>query len=102
VNRIEQVPVEVTSETEWFEDRRLDELRAAVFGDRLPLQPGAAWNLHLGPEPQQIRGLDPLDPPEIHGIARLEICRVAAAAAQPGPSHETVEQTSDRPGSRPE
>ena len=41
--------------------------------------------------------IDPHDPPEVERVTDVEALRMTSAAAQPGPTDETIDQTTEPP-----
>ena len=95
----EGVPVQVPEETVRVEERSLLDPSAIYVGKDLELQPRSSRELHLGPQANQMRWLERLDPPEVYGLADTELARVAATPPHAHPAEHPVDEPPKLPQS---
>ena len=91
------VPIEVAGQTVRLEERGLLDARALGIGLDLELQPGAAGQLHLRPQTEEVRDLERLHAPEVDRIAHQQLPGPAAPAPHSGAADHAIHQAPQLP-----
>lgn len=95
-----QVPIDPAPNASWPEGRRLFEQAAAFILDNGKLQPGFSGEFHLGKEQESVvLVVGEQHPPEIEGIAGLNVDFATATPHESDTPHELIDASTDPPQS---